>query len=97
VVETIDPVLGNPRGEQRRVVVLTGGGEKDDRVGVQASRDEREHVRGWAIEPAGVLDEQQQRPVRRGLGEEVEHRHRGAEREWRRVVREPEGGVEGGR
>jgi hypothetical protein len=96
VVETIDPVLGKPGGEQRRVVPVTGRGEEDDRVGVQASRDEREHVRARPIEPVGVLCDQQDRSLLRDLREQVERGHGDAEVLGRGAVDQAERPVERG-
>ena len=72
------------------------GGQEQDRVGLQATGDEREHVRRRAIEPVGILGDDQQRRVGGDLGEQIEDRHRDAEVLGRSVVSEAERSVEHG-
>jgi hypothetical protein len=70
---------------------LSAGGQQDDRVGLQAPRDEGQHVGGAAVQPVRVFDDQDQRGARRVLREQVEHRQRDAEQLRGRRVAQAEG------
>ena len=67
--------------------------QQDDPVGLQASGDECQHVRGRAVKPMGVLHDHQQRRLSRDLGDQVEDRHRDAEMLRRGVLGPSEGRV----
>ena len=89
-------MLRQARLAERRGVAVTDRREQHDRVGLDSPRDERQHVRGRAVEPVGVLDDQQERSIGGDVREQVESGHRDPEVLGRGLVRQAEGGIERG-
>ena len=89
-----EPALRQPGICEHRRIAVTDGGQQHDRVGVQPACDEGEHVSCRAIEPVGVLGDQQQRRVAGDLREEVERGHGDTKMLGCGPVCEPERGVE---
>lgn len=50
--------------------------EQDDRLGVQTTRDERQHLRGRMIEPVRVVDDADERPCRSSVRQQRQNRER---------------------
>ena len=93
VVEAGQPVLGQPRVRERRRVTVARGGQQENRVGLDPPSNEREHVCGRAVEPVGVIDDEQHRRIGRDLRDEVERGHRDPVVLRHNLVRQSEGGV----
>ena len=72
--------LGQTRLEKRALVAFAGGGQKDDRIGINAPTDEGERVGGRPVEPMCILDQQRQRLALRGVREQPERREPDQER-----------------
>jgi hypothetical protein len=78
----VEPREGQLRelGRSRAGVLLVAGGEDHrDRLGVEAARDEDEDVGAGVVEPVGVVDHAQQRSALGRLGEDVESGQRDEE------------------
>jgi hypothetical protein len=95
VVEASDPAFRQPGIAKHRGVAVTRRRQQQDRVGLDPPRDERQHVRRRAVEPVGVLHQQQERSVGCDLREQIESRHRDPEVLRRGAVHESERGIEG--
>jgi hypothetical protein len=94
VVEARKPLLRQPYIGERRGVAVTGGGQQDDRVGLDAASNEREHVCGRRVEPVSVIDHQQHRGIAGDVGDQVERRHRDPVVLRRNLAGQSERGVE---
>ena len=66
------------------------------RLGQQPPRDEAEHLRRGGVEPLGVVDEAQQRPLRGHLGQQAERGQRDEEAVGRGAGRQAERDAQGG-
>ena len=53
-------------------VALASAEEHDDALGFEPPGDEDERVCGCVVEPLGIVDEAQERPIFRGLGEQAQ-------------------------
>ncbi len=89
VGQSVHPHL---RQAARDVVVgrLTGGEDQRDRLGVQASRHERQDQLGRLVEPLHVVDQADQRTGGGGLGEQAEHRQAEDQGRRRPALTQPE-------
>jgi hypothetical protein len=58
-VKCSEPELRQPGVCECRRIIITGSGQQNDRVRVQATGDEAEHVGCRAVEPVGILGDQQ--------------------------------------
>ena len=78
--QAVDVQLGQTRLEKGALVAFAGGGQKDDRIGVNAPTDEGERIGGRPVEPMCILDQQRQRLTLRGVREQPERREPDQER-----------------
>ena len=83
------------RVELARVVVARPD-EHGDRVGLQPPRHEHERLGRRAVEPVGVVDDAQQRPLVGGGGEQAQHGDRDQEAVLDPLGRQPEGAAQRG-
>jgi hypothetical protein len=86
VIEPLETQLGQPGVAERAGEAVPHRGHQHDRLGVQPPRDEREDVSAGAVEPVGILHDQQGGDVRRGLAQEVQGGERDEE-QWVRIGR----------
>jgi hypothetical protein len=88
-VKRAEAALRQPGVGENRRVTIADGSQQDDRVGFQAACDEGEHVGCRAIEPVGVLGDQNQRRVAGDFRQQVERRHgdAGCPLSWDQVSR----------
>ena len=59
LVQRLEPQLGKARLPERARPALADGGQQGDRLETYATRHERQHVRGRAVQPVGVLGDHQ--------------------------------------
>jgi hypothetical protein len=65
--------IGQP-GQLVELARLALGEQQHYRLRVQAPRHEREHLGRGPVQPLGIIDQAQQRPLLGGVGEQAEHR-----------------------
>ena len=72
--ESLDAKVGHPGRLERERVRLARGEENRDLFGVQPPRCERERLGRRIVEPVGVVDDAEQRPLFGGSREQAQHR-----------------------
>ena len=94
VVEAGEPVFRQPRIGERRRVAVTRSGQEDNRVGLDATRNERQYICCRGVDPVRVLDDQQHGGVAGDVRNEVERGHGNPEVLRRHLARQSESSVE---
>jgi hypothetical protein len=90
-LEAFEPKLGETRIVQAAAVPVADREQHGDRLHVDASSNEGQHLAGVRIEPMRVLDDEQQRRVRCCIRKEVQRGQRDQEEVRRRPVAVPAG------
>jgi hypothetical protein len=78
-VEPLEAQLGQAGGGEAAGVAVAGGEQADHALGLQAAGGEGQRLGRGPVEPLGLVDQAQHRPVLGRLGEQAQHRHRDQE------------------
>jgi hypothetical protein len=78
-VEALEAQLGQAGGREVAGVAVAGGEQAHHPLGLQPPGGEGQRLRRRAVQPLGLVDQAQQRPLLGRLAEQAQHRHRDQE------------------